>query len=74
MTGSEGGWWWPSPATHEQICSLAWSMGQAGPRSTNEIAERLFVSRATVRSHVGAIVRKLDAPDRDAALAAVFAS
>jgi DNA-binding NarL/FixJ family response regulator len=43
-------------------------------RSTNEIAERLFVSSATVRSHISAIMRKLDVPDRDAALAAVFAS
>ena len=42
--------------------------------TTNEIAARLFVSSATVRSHVAAIVRKLDAPDRDAVLAAVFPS
>ena len=41
--------------------------------STNEIAERLFVCSATVRSHVAAIIRKLDVPDRDAALASVFA-
>ncbi len=43
-------------------------------RTTNEIAERLFVCSATVRSHVAAIVRKLETPDRDAALAAVFSS
>jgi len=42
-------------------------------RTTNEIGERLFVSSATVRSHVSAIVRKTQTPDRDAALAAVFA-
>ena len=43
-------------------------------RTTNEIAERLFVSSGTVRSHVAAIVHKLEAADRDTALAAVFAS
>jgi DNA-binding NarL/FixJ family response regulator len=34
--------------------------------STAQIAEKLFVSRATVRSHVAAILRKLDLPDREA--------
>ncbi len=34
--------------------------------STAQIAEKLFVSRATVRSHVAAILRKLELPDRDA--------
>jgi DNA-binding NarL/FixJ family response regulator len=33
--------------------------------STRDIAERLFVSRATVRSHVSALRRKLQLPDRD---------
>ena len=33
--------------------------------STAEIAERLFVSRVTVRTHVAAILRKLRVPDRD---------
>jgi DNA-binding NarL/FixJ family response regulator len=37
-------------------------------RSTSEIAERLFVSQATVRSHVAAILRKLRVPDREAAV------
>ena len=36
--------------------------------SSGEIAERLFVSRATVRSHVAAILRKLRVPDREAAI------
>ena len=36
--------------------------------TTGEIAERLFVSRATVRSHVAAILRKLRVPDRESAI------
>ena len=34
--------------------------------STSEIASRLFVSRATVRSHVAALLKKLNVPDREA--------
>ena len=37
-------------------------------RSTNEIAERLFVSPATVRSHVASVIKKLRVPDREAAI------
>ena len=36
--------------------------------STAEISERLFVSQATVRSHVAAILRKLRVPDRESAV------
>lgn len=36
--------------------------------STTEIAERLFVSTTTVRSHVSTILRKLGVPTREAAI------
>ncbi len=35
---------------------------------TSEIAERLFVARVTVRTHIASILRKLAAPDRDSAI------
>jgi len=36
--------------------------------STHEMAERLFVSQATIRTHVAAVVKKLRVPDREAAV------
>ena len=36
--------------------------------STRQIAERLFLAQATVRSHVASILRKLKVPDRKAAV------
>jgi DNA-binding NarL/FixJ family response regulator len=39
--------------------------------TNREIADALFVSEATIKSHVGAIFAKLDARDRAAAI--VFA-
>jgi DNA-binding NarL/FixJ family response regulator len=38
----------------------------AEQRTTSEIAQALFISKGTVRSHVLAILRRLDLPDRDA--------
>jgi two-component system, NarL family, nitrate/nitrite response regulator NarL len=35
---------------------------------TAEIAERLYIARVTVRTHVAAIIRKLHVADRDAAI------
>jgi DNA-binding NarL/FixJ family response regulator len=35
---------------------------------TRQIAGRLFVAPVTVRSHIAAVLRKLDLPDRDAAI------
>ena len=40
-------------------------MPGGGIAATREIAERLFVSRATVRSHAAAVLRKLRLPDRE---------
>jgi len=36
--------------------------------TTSDIARRLFVSPATVRSHVAAVLRKLRVPDRESAI------
>ena len=36
--------------------------------TTGEIAERLFVTPETVRTHIASAMRKLDVPDREAAL------
>ena len=36
--------------------------------STKRTAKRLFISETTVRRHVGSVLRKLDVPDREAAV------
>jgi DNA-binding NarL/FixJ family response regulator len=36
--------------------------------TTNEMAERLFVSPTTVRTHVSAVLRKLRVEDRESAV------
>jgi DNA-binding NarL/FixJ family response regulator len=36
--------------------------------TTAEIAERLFITEGTVRTHVAALLHKLDVPDREAAV------
>ena len=36
--------------------------------STGEIAERMFISSATVRSHIAAVLKKLRVPDREQAI------
>jgi DNA-binding NarL/FixJ family response regulator len=57
--------------TGAQLTSREWQvldfLRQGLP--TNEIARRLFVSPATVRSHVAAVLRKLRVPDRESAIA-----
>ena len=42
-------------------------------RSTREIAEKLYISQVTARSHIAAILKKLRVPDRNAAIR-LFAS
>lgn len=42
-------------------------------RTTREIAQEMYVSVGTVRSHVWAVLRKLGAPDRETAIALVEA-
>jgi len=40
----------------------------AAGRSTQEIADQLFLAQVTVRTHIAAILRKLRVPDRKAAI------
>ncbi len=53
-----------------QLTSREWQVLDLLRQSlgTGEIARRLFVSPATVRSHVAAVLRKLRVPDRESAI------
>jgi DNA-binding NarL/FixJ family response regulator len=55
---------------HAQLTSREWQVLDYLRQglATREIARRLFVSPATVRSHVAAVLRKLRVPDREAAV------
>jgi two-component system nitrate/nitrite response regulator NarL len=54
-----------SPAT--MLTSREWQVLELMRRdlATSEIAERLFLTHATVRSHISSIMRKLEAPNRE---------
>ncbi len=54
----------------EQLTSREWQVLELMRQelTTAQIASRLVVSQATVRSHVAAILRKLRVPDREAAV------
>jgi DNA-binding NarL/FixJ family response regulator len=54
--------------TGHDLTSREWEVLELLRRglSTAEIAERLFVTKVTVRTHVASLVKKLDVPDRDA--------
>ena len=56
--------------TQAQLTSREWEVLEflRQGSSTADIAQRLSVSAATVRSHVAAVLRKLRVPDREAAV------
>ena len=53
-----------------KLSSREWEVLEAMGRgmTTSEIADTLYLSKATVRSHVASILKKLQVPDRDAAV------
>ena len=59
-----------SPSPGEPLTSREWQVLELmrDGLTTAQIADRLVISRATVRSHVAGILRKLRVPDREAAL------
>ena len=59
-----------APRRRAQLTSREWQVLDFLRQglTTSEIAKRLFVSPATVRSHVAAVLRKLRVPDREAAI------
>ena len=60
-----------SEAGFRHLTSREWEVLEllAAGYTTAEIAQKLFVSSATVRTHVASTLRKLSAPDREAAVA-----
>jgi DNA-binding NarL/FixJ family response regulator len=60
-----------SSAADEHLTSREWEVLELMRQghSTAEIAEALFVSATTVRTHVAAVLRKLRVPSREAAVA-----
>ncbi len=61
----------PGQAGLEDLTHREWEVLEllAEGLTTAEIANKLFISRATVRTHVASTLRKLRAPDREAAVA-----
>ena len=55
---------------HASLTSREWEVLELlrEGKSTHEIAGTLFISQATARSHIAAILRKLRVPDRQAAV------
>ena len=65
-----------TPSDHEAVTSreLEVLCLMGGGRSNNEIAEDLFISELTVKSHIGRIFTKLELRDRAAAVVYAFDS
>jgi DNA-binding NarL/FixJ family response regulator len=60
----------PGRGRGAKLSSREWEVLEAMGRgmTTSEIADTLYLSKATVRSHVASILKKLQVPDRDAAV------
>lgn len=60
----------PGRGRGAKLSSREWEVLEAMGRgmTTSEIADTLYLSKATVRSHVASILKKLEVPDRDAAV------
>jgi DNA-binding NarL/FixJ family response regulator len=60
----------PGRGRGAKLSSREWEVLEAMGRgmTTSEIADMLYLSKATVRSHVSSILKKLQVPDRDAAV------
>jgi DNA-binding NarL/FixJ family response regulator len=58
------------PSGTVELTAREWDVGEllCDGRRTDEIAARLGVSPVTVRRHVGLLMKKIGAPDRDAAV------